>query len=1168
MSKILSKHIIPQPLVKDNDTNKYILNENYNNILFATSDLNGYTNTKYIEQYYNNTDISEYLNSYYYIPTISELGLAFQNINKINQNSENDYLDKGHSKVFLSSTTENIINKSFWIYDNKYGNILPYSNYINKSDNIYTVFFKKFDSDTLIEQDISSTINNDENINYINNFEVDNVEVLSYMYYTNYNSTNLENNPNCPYYFMQYRMAYSYLIEESEPLFSYWLYGNNTINDFSENNMSYIYDQYEKTIGENGVFTENQNNIHNNFFDIKNPPTGTYIFPISYNINNVNNKQEVTININPYAQYVKDYTNTNITYFDPYGFKFYFILPFEYLFNKIKTEIKEYYKYNTSIIPENDYITYLKYSVTDRYVRGHVPNSDYNPTYYYVPINNGDSMVKLKFINTINGNKFPGSYKPTVNSFNTLEFSEFTFPFRLSELLLFTFFTEKEINDMNIKFNYFNISANCSPSNIYQEWKYASSSNPKAHYEYYLKENISNYTSDSFILNYDHGKTIRQYIKDHYLQNLSNTEFKNLGKKKPIIQSLEMFLDLFGSIFYKSSATNYQYNNFFAYSYIYNNNHYSNYQILYAINELSSNLSYKYKTIYYYKYENDDVNYVDNQRKRFYNISPIKYKQSSLDILSNNDIEKYSFNNILTLSMKYNGIDENNNFSLYYYTKDALIFICKKTKFTNLEKLNKNINSITFSLFFGSNNKDFTSVINNLTIIHDMTFNIYFDTKNIYRLLINNEKILNNNILNHYNFLSENNSTGKIENNGFSYYFIKDNIDINTYLSQFSNINHIITTWNNSHYISSPRWNGANNAPLAPNTTAPVPYKYIYKRINSLANYYNVNYQNNPISHKIANLNNDNSWMTYIHVETYKTIAFTSNYDYPEKNNNSFYQTYYIDNILKNSEYIDNSNFAKEIKTLPKLNTLYNKNLAFKPDLDTNIYKPILRIWGHRNLNNIYDDYTIYNQFKYSSSKTIKIPSLGYKEVLYIYNVQNTDIINYLLSDYIIIVNKTNQKYNIKFKDTNKLSILSDLSEFDVIINPFEFKILYPAVYNFNYDIEYSCNSDANIYSIDIYNFIKNDINTVPKMNNAFEYQDIIYLLLKKLNQIVNIDLDKINNYNNIISKLDNTNNIDKLINQLIYNTQTIDNPNKILTIKHCQNPFKGNIIYINEKNK
>ena len=87
-------------------------------------------------------------------------------------------------------------------------------------------------------------------------------------------------------------------------------------------------------------------------------------------------------------------------------------------------------------------------------------------------------------------------------------------------------------------------------------------------------------------------------------------------------------------------------------------------------------------------------------------------------------------------------------------------------------------------------------------------------------------------------------------------------------------------------------------------------------------------------------------------------------------------------------------------------------------------------------------------------------------------------------------------------------------------------------------------------------------------MNNAFEYQDIIYLLLKKLNQIVNIDLDKINNYNNIISKLDNTNNIDKLINQLIYNTQTIDNPNKILTIKHCQNPFKGNIIYINEKNK
>lgn len=1199
---ILSKHIIPQPLIINND-NKYELNTEYSNSLFATSDLNGYINTKNISNHYNNSNnqtntILDILEENYYIPTIGELGIAFQNITKINQNNNENYLDRNHSKIFLSSTLENIQGNSFWLYDNKYGNILPYSEFIsneqNSELNLYSLLFKTFDNDTLVEKNNKTIINDDENVNYISNLHEDNIEVLSYMYYTNFNSSNLEtvtNSTQNKYYFMQYRMAYSYSIEESEPLFSYWLYGDNTINDSSLNNMSYIYDQYElKWNNKNKEFNYN-NNIHNNFFDVKNPPNNTYIFPISYNINNINNQQKVTININPYNNY---YQWDNNTYFDLYGFKFYFILPFEYIFNKIREIIKNKYSKSNNIHVNNGYDL-------REYLRNHYQhnNNGCKDTNYYLNLsNNSNIYVKSNNWTNITFNLqtyiVRDGYGYSISDPNTrfyepgkapqeifdIENFRFCYPYRIEELFLFTFFTKDEIENLNINFNLENFK-------ISQVNKYENNSSGRRYcYRLYRKStgkyikevcteyagNVDGYTQ-SIQIKYEHGAHIRNYIRNHYLTNLTSNQYKNLGINEPIVNSMERFLDLFGSLFYKYENLNdenynpnyheykYKYINMFSYLDIFKKYNNSGYKSRYISNE-GTNLN---------------IPYIDDKRKRYYNISPIHY-------IKNNDERKigYEFSQILTLKMQFNYKDNSkivNYFALYYYTKDALIFICKLSN-NNKNRSIQNLESVTFSLFFGSNNSDYTNVIDNFTIIPSMTFNLQFNTKNIYNLFLNNTLAIKNILkfdVNNENYLIEkitdnnidntDNNFYKINANNYTYYSNVQNIDINSYLSQFSNLNYLLINWQSNHHA------------ITPKISTSAKYNYIKERISDLSNYYSITKNNAPINHKLCISANSNTRITYIDISDINK-PFQDNNDYASSSNDYFYHTYFIDHLLSNNIFINNSYFAKEFINLPdNIINKYSKMI----ELESNSYS-ILRIWGHRNLNNIYDDYTIYKPtiINKNNQYHINIPSIGYKSILYTYHEDNKELINYLLSDYIIIINKTNNKCQIQFEDIYKLSILSDSNNFNFIINPFEVKILYPAVYNFNYKININSITKLNTTEIseDIHVFNYNLFNIIDKLKKdediirSFDKEDIIYLILKKIILLINPDLNKISNYNNILSKLNNMSFIDNLINQIIlYEEQNIENNEEIsnesdqiieLEIKHCQNPFKGNIIFIN----
>ena len=70
------QNIIPNPLY-----NNYI-NDNYNNNIYATGDLDGITNTTYLK--INKNNIVNNISKDYYLPSIGELGLSMENIQIIN----------------------------------------------------------------------------------------------------------------------------------------------------------------------------------------------------------------------------------------------------------------------------------------------------------------------------------------------------------------------------------------------------------------------------------------------------------------------------------------------------------------------------------------------------------------------------------------------------------------------------------------------------------------------------------------------------------------------------------------------------------------------------------------------------------------------------------------------------------------------------------------------------------------------------------------------------------------------------------------------------------------------------------------------------------------------------------------------------------------------------
>ena len=121
------KNIVPNPLY-----NNYI-NDNYDDIEYATGDIYGEDNTTYLR--YNKDNISNNILKEYYIPSIGELGLSMENIQIINDSIESlgeEYLDCKipYDSIIPSSTlyySSNILNDEYkvtqninnvWCFDN------------------------------------------------------------------------------------------------------------------------------------------------------------------------------------------------------------------------------------------------------------------------------------------------------------------------------------------------------------------------------------------------------------------------------------------------------------------------------------------------------------------------------------------------------------------------------------------------------------------------------------------------------------------------------------------------------------------------------------------------------------------------------------------------------------------------------------------------------------------------------------------------------------------------------------------------------------------------------------------------------------------------------------------------------------------------------------------
>ena len=250
-------NIIPNPLYNG------LVNYNYRNSNYATSDLNGEENTAYLKR--NDKNIANTLDKDFYIPALGELGIFLENVQTINNTIDNlgdeySYYRISENQIYVSST----LKASEYTYNSEY-------TLVNNLDNVWTI-------DTKNAKMSYSSISNNYNVLPFYNFnndilvdiDINNDDIIL-------NSLNNEVN---------------YILEK--------------------NNSKYYYEYNSPYTYKNGIIKDNSNNVTKDFNvddwvnNEENPFSSKYFFII--NFDNVNSiiKNEI---INDHYEFKKKYSN-------------------------------------------------------------------------------------------------------------------------------------------------------------------------------------------------------------------------------------------------------------------------------------------------------------------------------------------------------------------------------------------------------------------------------------------------------------------------------------------------------------------------------------------------------------------------------------------------------------------------------------------------------------------------------------------------------------------------------------------------------------------------------------------------------------------------------------------------------------------------------------------
>ena len=262
-------NIIPNPLYKG------LVNYNYKSYNYATSDLDGETNTSYLKR--NDKNIANTLDKDFYVPALGELGIFLENIQTINNAIDNlgynyAYHKISEDQIYVSSTlrsSENINNSEYtlinnldnvWTIDTKNAKM----SYSSISNNYNILPFYNFNNDILVDIDIN---NDDIILNSLNNKVNYIIEKNNKLYYNEYNSpysykdgilttnenntntytkdynvndwVNWEDNPFSSKYFFMINFDQANSTIKNEILNDHYTFKTNYINN--PNNIGYIY---------------------------------------------------------------------------------------------------------------------------------------------------------------------------------------------------------------------------------------------------------------------------------------------------------------------------------------------------------------------------------------------------------------------------------------------------------------------------------------------------------------------------------------------------------------------------------------------------------------------------------------------------------------------------------------------------------------------------------------------------------------------------------------------------------------------------------------------------------------------------------------------------------------------------------------------------------------
>ena len=214
--------------------------------------------------------------------------------------------------------------------------------------------------------------------------------------------------------------------------------------------MSYIYDKNELAWNNNTHKLEYTTVSHDNFFDI-NDEMNTYIFPVNHYLVKESNTSKICLNIVPYNFKSENGTIANNS------FKFYIVLPFERMFNKLRQIVKNQVENNVKIMTDHINSCLVNNGFGSSKIGAKFDGSGQKPFNLkseklwndYFDSGYGKRLIDFDEIFGLSPYHAPGvSYATEFNISNSL--SKYAYYIKLFFLL----FTEEEINNMNIKIKY------------------------------------------------------------------------------------------------------------------------------------------------------------------------------------------------------------------------------------------------------------------------------------------------------------------------------------------------------------------------------------------------------------------------------------------------------------------------------------------------------------------------------------------------------------------------------------------------------------------------------------------------------------------------------------------------------------------------------------------